>query len=70
MERKEELTRGGKTHVAFSDDYTRAIEQKQVAQQIAERQRFLVEKSRQEKEAEVILAEGETESAQADSWRR
>jgi prohibitin 1 len=51
------------THVAFSDDYTRAIEQKQVAQQIAERQRFLVEKSRQEKEAEVILAEGETESA-------
>ena len=40
-----------------------AIEQKQVAQQVAERQRFLVDKAKQEKLAEVILAEGETESA-------
>jgi len=41
----------------------RAIETKQVAQQYAERQRFLVEKATQEKEAEVILAAGETEAA-------
>lgn len=51
------------THLAFSDDYTKAIEHKQVAQQIAERQKFLVEKARLEKEAEVILAAGETEAA-------
>jgi len=51
------------THIGFSREYTSAIEQKQVAQQMAERQRFLVEKSKQEKEAEVILAEGETEAA-------
>eukprot|EP00276_Gloeochaete_wittrockiana_P014709 CAMPEP_0184343960 /NCGR_PEP_ID=MMETSP1089-20130417/12479_1 /TAXON_ID=38269 ORGANISM="Gloeochaete wittrockiana, Strain SAG46.84" /NCGR_SAMPLE_ID=MMETSP1089 /ASSEMBLY_ACC=CAM_ASM_000445 /LENGTH=276 /DNA_ID=CAMNT_0026673535 /DNA_START=27 /DNA_END=857 /DNA_ORIENTATION=+ len=51
------------THLTFSRDYTRAIEQKQVAQQVAERQKFVVEKAKQEKLAEVILAEGETESA-------
>eukprot|EP01096_Ripella_sp_DP13-Kostka_P014910 TRINITY_DN6841_c0_g1_i3.p1 TRINITY_DN6841_c0_g1~~TRINITY_DN6841_c0_g1_i3.p1 ORF type:complete len:277 (+),score=132.98 TRINITY_DN6841_c0_g1_i3:91-921(+) len=51
------------THLTFSRDYTKAIEQKQVAQQIAERQKFVVEKAKQEKLAEVILAEGETESA-------
>jgi len=41
----------------------RAVEHKQVAQQYAERQKFLVEKATQEKEAEVILAAGETEAA-------
>jgi len=51
------------THIGFSKEFTTAIEQKQVAQQIAETQKFLVEKSRQEKEAEVIMAEGETEAA-------
>jgi regulator of protease activity HflC (stomatin/prohibitin superfamily) len=39
-----------------------AIEHKQVAQQIAMRQKFLVEKAKQEKQAEVIIAEGETEA--------
>merc|ERR1712188_144116 len=51
------------THLEFSDDYMKAVEQKQVAQQYAERQKFLVEKATQEKEAEVILAAGETEAA-------
>eukprot|EP01101_Sappina_pedata_P007865 TRINITY_DN4241_c0_g1_i1.p1 TRINITY_DN4241_c0_g1~~TRINITY_DN4241_c0_g1_i1.p1 ORF type:complete len:276 (-),score=134.79 TRINITY_DN4241_c0_g1_i1:111-917(-) len=51
------------TQISFSKEFTSAIEQKQVAQQSAEKQKFLVEKSRQEKEAEVILAEGETEAA-------
>jgi len=50
-------------HIAFSREFTSAIEQKQVAQQVAEKQKFLVEKSRQEKLAEVLLAEGETEAA-------
>jgi len=51
------------THIGFSREYTTAIERKQVESQLAERQKFLVEKSRQEKLAEVILAEGETEAA-------
>jgi len=51
------------THLEFSDDYMKAVEHKQVAQQYAERQKFLVEKATQEKEAEVILAAGETEAA-------
>jgi prohibitin 1 len=51
------------THISFSKEYTSAIEQKQVAQQNAEKQKFILEKSRQEKDAEVILAEGETEAA-------
>merc|ERR1711982_305099 len=51
------------THLEFIDDYMKAVEQKQVAQQYAERQKFLVEKATQEKEAEVILAAGETEAA-------
>ena len=52
------------THLEFGKDYMKAVEHKQVAQQYAERQRFLVEKATQETEAEVILAEGETEAAE------
>jgi len=51
------------THLGFSREFTSAIEHKQVAQQEAERQRFLVDKAKQEKLAQVILAEGETEAA-------
>jgi prohibitin 1 len=51
------------THIGFSREYTSAIERKQVESQLAERQKFIVEKSRQETFAEVILAEGETEAA-------
>jgi hypothetical protein len=45
-----------------SPEYTAAIERKQVEQQIAERQRFVVEKAKQEKMATVIRIEGETEA--------
>jgi len=51
------------THLGFSREFTSAIEFKQVAQQEAERQKFLVDKAKQEKLAQVILAEGETEAA-------
>lgn len=51
------------THLSFSPEFTRAIEQKQVAEQMAERQRYLVDKAKQEKLAEVILVEGQTEAA-------
>ena len=51
------------THLSFSQEYSRAIEAKQVAQQDAERAKFEVMKSEQEREAAVIRAEGESESA-------
>eukprot|EP01097_Dermamoeba_algensis_P006525 TRINITY_DN4087_c0_g1_i1.p1 TRINITY_DN4087_c0_g1~~TRINITY_DN4087_c0_g1_i1.p1 ORF type:complete len:271 (-),score=84.34 TRINITY_DN4087_c0_g1_i1:186-998(-) len=49
--------------VTFSKEFTEAIEKKQVAQQEAERSKFLVEKAKQEKMAAVIRAEGEAEAA-------
>jgi prohibitin 1 len=51
------------THLSFSHEYSREIEAKQVAQQDAERAKFEVMKSEQEREAAVIRAEGESESA-------
>jgi len=51
------------THLSFSPEFTASIEQKQVAQQDAERQKFVVMKSEQEKRAAIIKAEGEAEAA-------
>ena len=51
------------THLSFSAEYSKAIEAKQVSQQDAERSKFIVLKSEQEREAAVIRAEGESESA-------
>eukprot|EP01083_Nonionella_stella_P095828 269141_1 len=51
------------THLTFSKEFTKAIEQKQVAEQIAERAKFVVLRSEQEKKAAVIRAEGESEAA-------
>ena len=51
------------THMTFGREFTRAVEQKQIAQQDAERARFTVEKSEQERQANVIRAEGEAEAA-------
>ena len=68
------------THMTFGKEFTRAVEQKQIAQQEAERARFTVEKvppnlpslslytmtniqAEQERQANVIRAEGEAESA-------
>ena len=51
------------THMTFGKEFTRAVEQKQIAQQDAERSRFIVEKAEQERQANVIRAEGEAESA-------
>lgn len=52
------------THLMFSKEFTTAIESKQVAQQDAERSKFVVQKAEQEKLAAIILAEGEGEAAQ------
>jgi len=51
------------THFSFSKEFTNAIESKQVAQQDAERSKFVVMKAEQERKAAVIKAEGEAESA-------
>ncbi|KAL8685505.1 MAG: hypothetical protein Q9218_007720, partial [Villophora microphyllina] len=55
------------THMTFGKEFTRAVEQKQIAQQDAERSRFIVEKAEQERQANVIRAEGEAESAETIS---
>ena len=52
------------THLVFGKEFTSAIEQKQVAQQQAERQEYVVKKSAQEKLAAIIRAEGEAEAAE------
>ncbi|EJT99054.1 hypothetical protein DACRYDRAFT_24133 [Dacryopinax primogenitus] len=51
------------THMTFGKEFTLAVEQKQIAQQDAERARFIVEKAEQERQAAVIRAEGEAEAA-------
>lgn len=48
------------THLTFGKEFTQAVELKQVAQQDAERARFLVERAEQEKVANVIRAEGDS----------
>ncbi len=50
------------THLQFGKEYTAAIEAKQVAQQDAERAKFIVQKALQEKKSAIIKAEGEAES--------
>lgn len=53
--------------MTFGREFTRAVEQKQIAQQDAERARFIVERAEQERQANVIRAEGEAESAETIS---
>lgn len=51
------------THLTFGREFTNAVELKQVAQQDAERARFLVEKAEQHKKATIISAEGDSQAA-------
>jgi len=51
------------THLNFGREFTQAVENKQVAQQDAEKSRFVVLKAEQEKRAAIIRAEGESEAA-------
>lgn len=51
------------THLSFSPEYEKAIESKQVAQQQAERAKFLVLKALEEKKRVILHAEGEKQSA-------
>ncbi|KAL4420948.1 hypothetical protein ABPG77_004577 [Micractinium sp. CCAP 211/92] len=51
------------TQLTFSREYTSAVEAKQVAQQDAERAKFIVEKAEQDKQSAIIRAQGEAQSA-------
>ncbi|WOG96398.1 hypothetical protein DCAR_0415733 [Daucus carota subsp. sativus] len=51
------------THLSYGNEFSRAVEQKQVAQQEAERSKYVVAKADQERRAAIIRAEGESESA-------
>mmetsp|Transcript_53374 Transcript_53374/g.153083 ORF Transcript_53374/g.153083 Transcript_53374/m.153083 type:complete len:279 (-) Transcript_53374:112-948(-) len=51
------------THLTYGKEFARAIEEKQVAEQQAEQQKFIVMKAEQERQATVIRAEGEAEAA-------
>lgn len=55
------------THMNFGREFTKAVEQKQIAQQDAERAKYLVERAEQERKANIIRAEGEAESAETVS---
>jgi len=51
------------THLSFSPEYARAVERKQVAQQDAEKAKYIVLGAQQEKKTIVTKAKGEAESA-------
>lgn len=51
------------TNLSFSPEYEKAVESKQVAQQQAEKAKYLVLKAHEEKKKTVIKAQGEHEAA-------
>ena len=51
------------TDLQFTRDFTAAIESKQVAQQQAERAKYVVQKREEEMKAAIIEAEGQAEAA-------
>lgn len=51
------------THLAFSDEFAKAIEMKQIAQQDAEKAKFVVQQAEQEKKSNIIKAQGEAAAA-------
>jgi len=51
------------THLTYGKEFSKAIEEKQVAEQEAERQKFIVQKAEQERQATVIKSEGEAQAA-------
>jgi len=50
-------------HLKYGAEFAKAIEEKQVAEQEAERQKFIVQMTEQERQATVIRSEGEAEAA-------
>jgi len=52
------------THLTFSKDYMAAVEAKQVAQQDAERAKYVVKQATQDARSTIIKAQGEAQSAE------
>ena len=52
------------TALTFGSEFAKAIEQKQVAEQEAERAKFIVQRREHEKSVQIIEAEAESESAE------
>jgi prohibitin 1 len=50
--------------LTFGKEFTETVEAKQVAQQEAERARFVVEKAEQQKKAAIISADGDFKAAE------
>lgn len=51
------------TSVQFSEEFSKAVESKQIAQQDAQRSAFIVEKAKQESQSIILKAEGEAQAA-------
>ena len=52
------------THLEFSKEFAKAVEDKQIAQQDAERAKYLVTLAAQSKKSKIIAAEGEARAAE------
>ncbi|KYK63537.1 putative prohibitin, partial [Toxoplasma gondii TgCatPRC2] len=55
--------RDAETHLSFGPEYEKAVEAKQVAQQQAERGKYIVLRALEEKKSTIIKAQGEAEAA-------
>lgn len=51
------------THLEFSKEFAKAVEDKQIAQQEAEQAKFMVQLAEQDKKSKIIAAEGEATAA-------
>jgi len=51
------------TDLSFGQAYSQAVEQKQIAQQEAQRAQYLVERANQERRQKIVQAQGEAEAA-------
>merc|ERR1712032_858019 len=60
------------THLEFSKEFAKAVEDKQIAQQESEQAKFKVQLALQEKQSKIIAAEGEAQSARliGDSMKK
>ncbi|MEZ5163916.1 MAG: prohibitin family protein [Fimbriimonadaceae bacterium] len=55
------------TNFKFSEEFNRAIEAKQVAQQEAEKQKYVLQQAELEKQTKIARAQGEAESAKLNA---
>jgi regulator of protease activity HflC (stomatin/prohibitin superfamily) len=55
------------TNFDFSPEFNKAIEQKQVAQQQAEQQRYILQKAELEKQTAITIAQGKSEAAKLNA---